>query len=286
MEGTCQTDAMDSFRSFPDDSTASLDSALHSGKDGVRKEVGTAMIAIEEMSLHAWPALQTSIHKGCIFRVSDGYSRRANSANPLYMRQEDALAVIDHAETLYAQHNLPPIFKILDGPSYAPLDALLVQRRYEKVTPTLVMTLDRISAIEPNPICVDYQARFTEAWFNVFADINMISGTRKDTAWQICSSIENPVVVASVRRHGEIVACGYGAIENGYVGLFDIVVRESMRRKGLGKALVEGLLLQANRFGAERAYLQVVDSNVGAKRLYSSIGFTPSYTYWYRQKFL
>lgn len=59
-----------------------------------------------------------------------------------------------------------------------------------------------------------------------------------------------------------------------------------MRRKGLGKALVEGLLLQANRFGAERAYLQVVDSNVGAKKLYSSIGFTPSYTYWYRQKFL
>ena len=244
------------------------------------------MIAIEEMSLHAWPALRTSTHKGCIFRVSDGYTRRANSANPLYMRQEDALAVIDHAETLYAQHNLPPIFKILDGISYAPLDALLAQRGYEKVTPTLVMTRDRISAIDPNPISVDYQDRFTEAWFDAFADITMISGTRKDTAWRICSAIENPVVVASVRRHGEIVACGYGAIENGHVGLFDIAVREPMRRKGLGKALVEGLLLQANRFGAERAYLQVVDSNEGAKRLYSSIGFTPSYTYWYRQKFL
>ena len=244
------------------------------------------MIAIEEMSLHAWPALRTSTHKGCIFRVSDGYTRRANSANPLYMRQEDALAVIDHAETLYAQHNLPPIFKILDGISYAPLDALLAQRGYEKVTPTLVMTRDRISAIDPNPISVDFQDRFTEAWFDAFADITMIWGTRKDTAWRICSAIENPVVVASVRRHGEIVACGYGAIENGHVGLFDIAVREPMRRKGLGKALVEGLLLQANRFGAERAYLQVVDSNVGAKRLYSSIGFTPSYTYWYRQKFL
>lgn len=244
------------------------------------------MIAIEEMSLRAWPALHTSINTGCIFRVSDGYTKRANSANPLYMRQEDALVVIDYAETLYAQHNLPPTFKILGGASYAPLDALLVQRGYESVAPSLVMTLDCISTIDPNPMSVDYQDRFTEDWFNAFADIAMISGTRKDTALRICSSIENPVVVASIRIHGEIVACGYGAIENGYVGLFDIVVREPMRRKGLGKALVEGLLLQANRFGAERAYLQVVDCNEGAKRLYSSIGFTPSYTYWYRQKFL
>ena len=34
--------------------------------------------------------------------------------------------------------------------------------------------------------------------------------------------------------------------------------------------------------GAEKAYLQVVQGNTAAKTLYTSLGFTDSYTYWFR----
>ena len=33
---------------------------------------------------------------------------------------------------------------------------------------------------------------------------------------------------------------------------------------------------------AENAYLQVVQGNTAAKRLYASLGFTDFYTYWFR----
>jgi hypothetical protein len=36
--------------------------------------------------------------------------------------------------------------------------------------------------------------------------------------------------------------------------------------------------------GALRAYLQVVSGNVPAENLYTKIGFSEAYRYWYRKK--
>ena len=39
---------------------------------------------IEELSINAWPALQTMLYAGWVLRFAAGYTRRANSINPLY----------------------------------------------------------------------------------------------------------------------------------------------------------------------------------------------------------
>lgn len=244
------------------------------------------MKAYEEMSLHAWPSLETSRYKGCIYRVSNGYTNRSNSANPLYSQQNDNADLVTYAEMLYKKNNLPCVFKVLDHEDYKDLDALLAQKQYEKINASKVMTLESLSEIKSTHCIGDFENHFTKEWFSAYTKIHRIPEAEVDVAYQIHASIQNTIIASSIQSDDEIVACSFGAVENGYIGLFDIAVNEHMRRKGLGRALVEGILHKAKESGVKKAYLQVTDSNEIAKQLYGKIGFTPNYSYWYRRKSL
>ena len=70
---------------------------------------------------------------------------------------------------------------------------------------------------------------------------------------------------------------------SGHVGLkliFDevhvmtLAVRPERRRQGLGQALVEAALADPASTSARRVYLEVRPSNLAARALYSSLGFT------------
>ena len=66
------------------------------------------------------------------------------------------------------------------------------------------------------------------------------------------------------------------------VGLFDLVTGPNVRRKGHGTSLISRLLEWGGAHGADRAYLQVVQSNAPAIHLYEQLGFQSVYEYWYR----
>jgi len=55
--------------------------------------------------------------------------------------------------------------------------------------------------------------------------------------------------------------------------LGDVAVRGERRRSGIGTALVEAVLAEAGERGATEVYLEVRESNEGAKRLYGRLGF-------------
>jgi GNAT superfamily N-acetyltransferase len=88
----------------------------------------------------------------------------------------------------------------------------------------------------------------------------------------------------SLARGSEIVAVGFAVLEREYLGLFDVVVAEPLRGKGIGTVLIEHLLRWGKGAGADTAYLQVVKSNEPALRLYKKLGFAEQYSYWYRVK--
>lgn len=92
------------------------------------------------------------------------------------------------------------------------------------------------------------------------------------------------LIVASITVDNKVVACGYGAIEENFIGLYDIVVDEQFRNQGYGKKLILGLVNIAKDRNIKTAYLQVVDSNIVAKKLYQNLGFEKEYDYWYRIK--
>ena len=64
--------------------------------------------------------------------------------------------------------------------------------------------------------------------------------------------------------------------------MFDIVTRESDRRRGHARNVVASLLGVARELGARHAYLQVQAANESARRLYRQFGFEERYVYWYR----
>ena len=68
---------------------------------------------------------------------------------------------------------------------------------------------------------------------------------------------------------------GYGVIASGAgeAHLLNVCVREEFRGRGFGRALIEHLLSLAAAGGATMVFLEVRPANVGAIRLYETLGF-------------
>lgn len=77
----------------------------------------------------------------------------------------------------------------------------------------------------------------------------------------------------AVREAGAIEAAILGWIVAGELEINVVVVRERARRRGHGRALVEGALARARTAGAEHAFLELRASNVAATELYLRCGF-------------
>jgi N-acetylglutamate synthase len=241
-------------------------------------------LKIEELSLSAWPALETCVYDGWILRFAGGYTKRSNSVNPLYPSTipfEEKIAV---CERQYADQGLPTVFKIVDCEGQAGIDALLATREYARIDETSLQTLDlgRIRGGAGRGMDVEIGDSFDEAWIEGFCDCSE-KLAEKDLVRRILMNVLPTKIVVDAKLEGRIVGCGYGAIDRGYVGLFDIVVRKELRGRGFGEEIVRAILESAGAMGGERAYLQVVVGNTSAERLYKKLGFREEYRYWYRK---
>jgi len=68
---------------------------------------------LEELTLNAWPPLETLLFDGWLLSFSDGYTRRANSIHPLYLSHLPLQAKIAACEAIYAARGLARVFKLL-----------------------------------------------------------------------------------------------------------------------------------------------------------------------------
>lgn len=245
---------------------------------------------IEELSLNAWPALQTILVDGWVIRFADGFTRRANCVNPLYsssLSTTDLDKKIRQCEALYSARGLPTVFKLTQAVFPDDLDSLLAERGYALDAPTSVQTLS-LDQRDQRVVTEVGEVRLTHAledgWLNDFCRLSSRSSTHKPLLNQLLSRIAVPVCYAAVTVDGETLAMGMGVLERGYLGLYDIVTAEGHRRQGLGTVLVNSLLNWGKDHGAIIAYLQVMADNEPALHLYNKLGFRESYPYWYRVK--
>jgi ribosomal protein S18 acetylase RimI-like enzyme len=237
---------------------------------------------IEEASLNAWPALQQILFDGWILRFAKGYTKRANSVNPLYGSNVDVHEKIDVCEGLYSEKGLPSVFRLSPLSSPTDLDQVLASRGYQRADPTLVLHLDlRGDEIQTLPRG-DLRAEWLDDWMDLFRRFSESSIGKHETHKEILSAIPSKPLLASLVDSRQPVACGLGVLENRYLGLFDLITDPAQRNRGYGTQLVSGLLRWAQERGAQHAYLQVMSLNQPARHLYAKFGFEEAYRYWYR----
>jgi N-acetylglutamate synthase len=239
---------------------------------------------LEERALNCWPALRTEFYDGWVLRFADGYSRRSNSVNPLYPSAEDLPAKIRFCERRYRGAGLRVVFKLTSSPGHRELDSLLAGEGYAQEASTSVQSLSLAGwRAEAVPGAAGWDDP-VEEWLAAQFGLNAVAPVHTEIARRILEMVPQPRRFFAKRAGGRIVACGLGMIDQGQLGIYDIVVDNRERRKGLGRKLMTDLLSWGKNQGVPTAVLQVMENNQPALSLYAGLGFREEYRYWYRAK--
>jgi len=239
---------------------------------------------IEEMSLNGWPALQTMMYDGWLLRFSEGYTKRSNSINPIYGHQIELDSKISECEQLYKKQQIRTVFKITPFVYPLNLDEKLHARGYEKIDQTLVKTIHLEDVKKPVHADIRIEEHISEYWLDAVTAFSQLTEQQRMITRKMMEHSPLIKCFAVLHENGMPVACGLAVIEQGWIGLYDIVTDPSKRGCGYGEQLVLNILDWGKKQGAAEGYLLVVKDNAPAIRLYDKIGYTQRYDYWYRVK--
>jgi ribosomal protein S18 acetylase RimI-like enzyme len=240
--------------------------------------------SVEEMSLNHWQPLSTLFYDGWILRFADGYTKRANSVSPIYYSTENIERKIEECEKMYTDNCLPTVFKMTPFVHPSDLDAILEDRGYILVDRTSIRTVKLGDFSEFKSAVCSIEETVSHRWIETYIRLNNVDPKHRDTILRMLSNIRSKTGFASLYHMGEVVACGFGVIERGYIGLYDVVTEVSHRNRGFGEQMIRSLLRWGRKNGAEYSYLAVVANNAPALRLYEKLGYSEIYRYWYRVK--
>lgn len=240
---------------------------------------------IEELSMNAWPSLQTILLDGWVIRMANGYTKRANSINPIYNFDKNIEEKIIYCEELFQRNKLPVVYKILECKEQEIIDKKLEELGYAKIDVTSIQICNEIKQIDSHSDNITVEENFSEDWKKCFYECNNIADNEKITTIEtMLENIRHKKICIHKTEKEKYIGNGYGIIEKDFVGIFDIIVKKEFRGKGYGKEIVKTILAKAYEAGIEKAYLQVMMNNSVALELYKNLGFKEIYKYWYRMK--
>ncbi len=250
--------------------------------------------ALEEAAARAWPPRETLHRDGWTLRFSGGGSQRANSVQCLAWTGSDTDAAIDAAEADYRARNQTPIFQIVDVSQPADLDARLQSRGYTKRDTTLLMikTLPLSSPGLKGEVpgaaggwgqtahAVTRYPTATPDWLAIY--LSVVTPDRRATAPGIIGALPEPKAFFVANLNGAPAACGLGVAEPPYCGVECMATLAAARGQGGARAVMHDLEAWAAEQGATTIWLQVLEANAPARRLYDGLGYQTAGRYWYR----
>ena len=235
---------------------------------------------IEECGFNALPAAHTLHYDGWLIRMTADGPKRANSINPLHGSTLPLKQKLAYCRNLFAQMQVPLIYRLTNHECNAELDACLEVDGLEKIDDCIVMTYD-LTQLSP---CADaaYREHDADTWIAQMMTLDAAPQARKLAHTGLLRMLALPAIYGSMQIEGHCAAIGLAVIDGDYAGLFDIATAPALRGKGYARALTACLLQRAKEHGARTAYLQVVAANLPALMLYESLGFRACYRYWFR----
>lgn len=211
--------------------------------------------ALEHAAALAWPGTEQHWCDGWLLRagpgIGQGHTSRANSAVPLlFSSSTEALpAIIDW----YAQRDLEP---------WLALPERLLPIKAAGIKATRVLIRDLAPAAAPQ---VALSAAPDATWLHTY---------QRDVPADVLTA----VLDGSVTFATADAAVGRGAVTTApdgvrWLGVSCLRVAESARRTGQARTVCSALQTWGAEQGATRAYVQVLEENLPALRLYESLGF-------------
>lgn len=234
---------------------------------------------LHHLAARGWPALTEVDVDGWTVRLSNGVTQRANSVSP-FGNPPNPLVALSKVEQLYRGHNLPAAFHI--GPTARPpqLDALLAARGYRFGSPVTIETVD-VTTIAAGETGATIASHPSDDWMSLWWSVDgRGDSTALATAHRILTAA--PAYYATIRDDTGPAAVGRLAVVGEWGGLYCLAVRPDARRRGLGTAIIRGLLTHDPAI--RRCWLQILTTNTAARALYARLGFTSATHYHYRTK--
>lgn len=236
--------------------------------------------ALEHVAALAWPGTEHAWLDGWFLRAGHGFTGRANSCVPLGDAPDDAVARVC---AWYATRGLPARFVVADRLSSAlrhddPPGFEVGERVH-----VLIADVEALAGVA-DAREVDVRADLDDAWLHRY---RYRGGAAPACAPAVLRAVvDGEVGFAGVRRAGEVLAVGRGAVTTDphgvrWLGLTGLEVAPSARRQGLGTSVFAGLAAWGASLGAQRVYLQVAADNASALGMYQALGFTPHHGYHY-----
>lgn len=238
---------------------------------------------VEELSINGWPALQQILLDGWVLRFSGGYTRRANSINPLASGVRPLPDKVALCEQLYAERGRPAIFRI---PGIAPdraLDRLLDERGYAARDETCVLLAPRLQTSGASDPGVRIEPTGAPDWWEAHTRFSALSPDQSRLARAITDLIPYPVRFAAMMEDDQIRAIALLVLQGEHLCIHAVATDPAYRRAGFGRRTLTALLEWAATRGARHGYIQVVADNSAARALYAGLGFREElYRYHYR----
>ena len=240
---------------------------------------------IEDAGLNASAPPQQRWLDGWLVRYAPGKAKRARCVNAVATGRTPVADRLDECAQLFDAAKLPLIVRVTPFTLPLGLDALLTSQGMRRFDDTRVMVLAEMPAFDA---LADHTLTIQSIGIEAFT--RRVGGFRGTPLAQRQAHAERllnapvPFFAFELHADGAPVACGQFALEGDLVGLYDVFTAESVRGRGLARALCMHLLSQARARGARHAYLQVEGDNAAARRVYHRLGFTDAYAYHYRTR--
>lgn len=234
---------------------------------------------LQAVSDLGWPAVRTESIGAWLLRAAGGFTGRANSVSVHGSPQCPLPDALDRVRAFYRDHSLPPMAQVVRGSGWD--DAFTAAGWGVKpgshtgavVQVAALRTALRSAGSDTGAVVLG--ADVDPEWLSLYQRAAAL-----DPA-VVAQVLAGPEQVALARIGTPVRAIGRMVVTGEWAGISAVEVTPQHRRQGLARCVVDALLDWAASRGARWCYLQTMQHNEAALRLYAPYGFSTHHTYRY-----